>query len=84
MGAKSKNLKEGVEMAKRHCVTHPLSGSQRNRGHFTVKLWESGKHKSWGMPAEGFKGHVANGRLSSGDSWKVGSMWLVSGATGLC
>ena len=21
--------------------------------------WESQKHKSWGMPAEGFKGHVA-------------------------
>ena len=24
-----------------------------------MKRWESEKHKSWSMPAEGFKGHVA-------------------------
>ena len=24
-----------------------------------MEKWESEKHKSWGIPAEGFKGHVA-------------------------
>ena len=43
----------------RGIVTHPLSESQWNRGHFfSMKKWESEKHKSWGMPAEEFKGHV--------------------------
>ena len=40
---------------KRGIVTHPLSESQWSMGHFTVKKWESEKHKNWGMPAEGFK-----------------------------
>ena len=26
-----------------------------------MRKWESEKHKSWSMPAEGFKGHVATG-----------------------
>ena len=43
----------------RGIVTHPLSESQWNKGHFSMKKWESEKHKSWSMPAEGFKGHVA-------------------------
>ena len=43
----------------RGIVTHPPSESQWNRGHFSLKKWESEKHKSWGMPAEGLKGHVA-------------------------
>ena len=25
-----------------------------------MKRWESEKHKSWSVPTEGFKGHVAN------------------------
>ena len=29
------------------------------QGHFSMIKLESEKHKSWGMPAEGFKGHVA-------------------------
>ena len=29
-------------------VTHPLSGSQWNRGHFCMKKWESEKHICWG------------------------------------
>ena len=33
-------------------VTHPLSESQWNRGHFSIQKWESEKHKSWCMPAE--------------------------------
>ena len=43
----------------RGIVTHPLSERQWNRGHFSLKKWESEKHKNWGMRAEGFKGHVA-------------------------
>ena len=32
---------------------------------FCMTKWESREHKSWGMPAEGFKGHVAtDGSLS--------------------
>ena len=37
---------------------HPLSESQWNRGLFSMRKRESEKHKSWGMPAEGCKGHV--------------------------
>ena len=43
----------------RGIVTHPLSESQWNSSHFSMKKWESEKHKNWGMPEEGFKGHVA-------------------------
>ena len=57
MGATSENIK-GVEVA-RGIVAHPLSESQWNRSHFSMKKWESEKHKSWIMPAEEFKGHVA-------------------------
>ena len=61
-------------------VTHPLSESQWNRGHFSKEKWEFEKHKNWCMPAEGFKGHVAtDGCLHR---WKVVSLWLVSGAVG--
>ena len=34
-------------------MTHPLSKSQWNRGHFRMKKWESERHKTWGLPAEG-------------------------------
>ena len=61
----------------RGTVAHPLSESQWNRGHFSVTKWESEKHRSWGVPAEGFKGHVAI------DGCLLGSMWLGSGALGL-
>ena len=40
----------------RGVVEHPLSESQWN-SHFSMKKWESEKHKSWCIPAEGFKGH---------------------------
>ena len=43
----------------RGIVVQPLSESQWNRDHFSVRKWESEKHKSRGMPAVGFKGHVA-------------------------
>ena len=41
-----------------------------------MKKCESEKHKCWGLAAEGFVYRW----LSSGYRWKVGSMWLVSGA----
>ena len=31
----------------RGIVTHPLSESQWNRYHFSVKKWKSEKHKNW-------------------------------------
>ena len=43
----------------RGTVVHPLSESQWNRDHFSMILWESEKHESCGIPAEGFKGRFA-------------------------
>ena len=62
----------------RGIVEHLLSGSQWKRGHFSMKIWESEKHKSWSMPAEGFKGHIFAGKR-----WQVEGMWLGSGTVGL-
>ena len=48
-----------AKMSKKECkwqrsiVAHPLSESPWNRGYFSMKKWESEKHKGWGMPAEG-------------------------------
>ena len=66
----------------RGTVEHPPSGSQWNRGHFRMRKWES-EHKSWSMPAEGPKGHVATDGLLAGERWQVVSMWLGSGTAGL-
>ena len=77
IGAKSKNLKGGVEW-QRGIVVHPLSESQWNRGHFSMRKLESEKHKSWGMPAEGFKGHVATDGSLLGTAGKWGACgWAV-------
>ena len=51
-------------------VEHPLSGSQWNMGHFSKRKWESEKHRSWSMPAEGFKGHVATDGSLLGNAGK--------------
>ena len=48
---------KGVEVAERYCYF--VSESQWKRDHFSMRKWESEKHKSWSMPAEEFKGHVA-------------------------
>ena len=62
----------------RGIVEHPLSGSQWNRGHFSMRKWESEKHKSWGMPDEGFKGHVAADGSLLGNSGRWGACgWAV-------
>ena len=43
-----------------------------------MKKWESEKHKSWGMPAEGFKGHVATDGSLLGTAGKWGACgWSV-------
>ena len=38
-----------------------------------MRKWESEKHKSWGMPAEGFKGHVATdgSLLGNAGKWRA-------------
>ena len=56
----------------RGVVEHHLSGSQWNRGHFSMRKWESERHMSWGWSAEGFKGHVAtDGRKVGAYGWAV-------------
>ena len=59
MGAKKAKTSKKEWMWQRGIIEHLLSESQWNRGHFSLTKWESEKHKSWCMPAEGFKGHVA-------------------------
>ena len=54
----------------RGIVEHHLSESQWNRGHFTKRKWESEKHESWGMKAEGFKVHVATDGSLLGNAGK--------------
>ena len=62
----------------RGVVTHPLSESQWNREHFSVTKWEFEKHRSWGTPAEGFKGHVATDGSLLGTAGKWGACgWSV-------
>ena len=62
----------------RGIVTPPLSESQWNRDHFSVKKWESEKDKSCGVPAEGFKGHVATdgSLLGTAGKWRA-CVWSV-------
>ena len=62
----------------RGTVVHLLSESQWTRGHFSVRKWESEKHKSWGMPVEGFMGHVATDGSLLGTAGKcVACGWAV-------
>ena len=49
---KERNWQRGI-------VVHPLGESQWNRGHFSMKKWESEQHQSWSIPVGGFAGHVA-------------------------
>ena len=62
----------------RGIVPHPLSESPWNRGHFNMKKLESEKHKNWGVPAEGFKAHVAADGSLLGRAGKWGARgWAV-------
>ena len=64
---------------RRGIVEHPLSESQWNRGHFSMRKWESEKHKTWGMRAEGFKGHVATDGSLLGNAGMWGACgWAVA------
>ena len=62
----------------RGIVEHPLSESQWNR---VTSGWKSGSRrsdKSWGIPAEGFKGHVATDGSLLGTAGKWGACgWSV-------
>ena len=74
-GSKKKNKTSKKEWKwQRGIVAHPLSESQWNRGHFSTEQWESEKHKSWCMPAEGFKGQVATddgSLLGTAGEWRA-------------
>ena len=61
-----------------------VSSMKANRTGATSVLreWESEKHKSWSMPAEGFKGYVAADGSLAGHRWEVGGMWLGCRAVG--
>ena len=59
-------------------VTHPLCESRWNRGHFSVKKWESEKHKSWDILAKGVVGHVTTDGSLPGRAGKWGACgWAV-------
>ena len=54
-----------------------------SRIHCSMTKWESEKHISRCMPAEGFTGHVAIDGSLLGTAGKRGACGLVSGAVGL-
>ena len=58
-GSKKREPQRRSGNGQRGIVTHPLNESQWNKGLFSMKKEEHEKHKSWGIPAEGFKGHAA-------------------------
>ena len=60
----------------RGIVVHPLSESQWNRGHFGMRKWESEKHKSWCMAAEGFHVATDGSLLGAAGKWRAcGWQW---------
>ena len=78
MGARGENVKERVEV-ERGIVAAPLSESQWNRGHKSVKKWESEKYNSWCMSVEGFGCHVATdgSLLGKARKWRACGWALV-------
>ena len=58
-GSKKQNLRRksgsGKEVSSR-ILSMQINGTGAI---FSMKKWEWEKHKNWGVPAEGFKGHVA-------------------------
>ena len=71
MSKKERKLQRGI-------VAHSLSESQWNGGHFSVTKWKSEKHRSWCVPVEGFKGHVATDGSLLGKTGKWGACgWAV-------
>ena len=80
-GNKARASKTEWKWQKRGIVTHPLSENQWDSGHFSMKKWESEKHKSCGLPAEGFKGRVATdgSLLGMAGKWREGRRECVVG-----
>ena len=68
-GSKKRKLQRRSGSGKEVFFPHPLSESQWNSFHFSMQKWESVKHKKLvlGLPAKGFKDHVAtDGSLLGG------------------
>ena len=59
-------------------LSRTLSVKAKEQGHFSITKWESEKHRSWGIPAEGFKGHVA----TDGSLLGIAGMWGACGWAG--
>ena len=72
VGAKGENVEERWKW-QRGKVAQPLSDSRWNRGHFSMKKWESEEHRSWGMQVEGFRGSVATDGSLLGKNGKCGA-----------
>ena len=67
MGAMGQHLKES---SGREVTSYPQSECQWKKSHQTVRRWASEKHKSWGIPVEGFRNHVATDGFLLGVSGK--------------
>ena len=65
MGAKSKNVKDGLELTKRHNGNIPEVKADGRKA--IVQKWESDKHRSWCIPARSFRDHVATDGLLLGE-----------------
>ena len=74
MRTNSQNFKERVELAKRY---RRAPSKVKANGTGVTSGWKGGreseKHKSWGMPAEGFKGQVATdgSLLGTAGKWRA-------------
>ena len=64
----------------RGITSHCLKEGKWTKSHLMAKKWESEKHRSWSMPVEGFRNHVATDGSLLGESGRWGCMWMVSGA----
>ena len=72
MGTKDQNVKGRLGVAKRK---HPVSKSNWEKSQVSARRWESEKHKSRGMPVEGFRHHVAtDGTLWSACGWSAAQL----------
>ena len=69
--------------SQRGIVAHTLSESQWNRGHFSMKKWESEKHKRVVRASRRLGRPRGRRWVLVREGWKVVSMWLGSGAVGL-
>ena len=59
MGTKGKQTSKEDWTWQRGVAACLLGGSNGRKSHLPVRRWESEKHRSWCMPVEGFRDHVA-------------------------